>query len=109
MFGRPSPRQGGFEYCIRDAETGLDFIAYAGRKGPCYGGEIEQRADLRRVLEAFEELLEATPPVNCSIEYAPEPEFGTAKWIVGCRDARSFDVEDRRQPRSGSPERRADR
>ncbi|HSD86015.1 MAG TPA: hypothetical protein VLB44_00820 [Kofleriaceae bacterium] len=107
LYGRPQPRQGGFEYYVRDSETNLDFIAYAGRKGPCYGGEIEQRLVLRRAVEAFEELLDSTPPVNCSIEYSPETEFGTGIWILGCRDGRSFDVPDRRQGRGPSIERRA--
>ncbi|HTL32268.1 MAG TPA: hypothetical protein VL326_04045, partial [Kofleriaceae bacterium] len=35
VLGRPQSRKGGFEYYIRDSETGLEFIAYAGRKGPC--------------------------------------------------------------------------
>ena len=106
LFARPQPRQGGFEYYIRDAETNLDFIAYAGRKGPCYGGEIEQRQSLRRVIEAFEQLLEQTAPVDCSLEYEPETELGKGTWIVGYREGRSFDVQDRRQPRQPLFERR---
>jgi hypothetical protein len=110
LFGRPQPRHGGFEYYIRDGETNLTFIAYAGRKGPCYGGEIDDRAALRRVIEAFEELLDQTPPVNCAFEYEPENEFGKGLWVLGCRDGRTFDVPDRRQSRgTTSVERRASR
>src|SRR5688572_15743021 len=94
LFGPPLPREGGFEYYVRDTETDLEFIAYAGPRGPCYGGDPEQRAALRRVLEAFEELLEATNPVDCAIEYSPDREFGTGKWTLGCRGGRSFDVAD---------------
>jgi hypothetical protein len=108
LFGRPHRRHGGFEYYIRDNETGLDFIAYAGRSGPCYGGEIETRSALRGVVEAFEELLDATQPVECSLEYTPESELATGIWIVGYRAGRSFDVPDRRQP-STQPDRRTSR
>src|SRR5882724_9596775 len=52
LFGKPSLRAGGFEYILRDTKTGLDFIAYVGRHGPCYGGELVQRTALRPVLEA---------------------------------------------------------
>jgi hypothetical protein len=109
LFGRPQQRQGGFEYYVRDSETGLDFIAYAGRHGPCYGGELETRPALRRVIEAFEELLETTEPVDCSTEYTPEIQVGTDTWVLGYRAGRSFDTPDRRQPHtqhSQRPERR---
>ena len=110
LFGRPQPRQGGFEYYIRDTETNLTFIAYAGRKGPCYGGEIEERASLRRVIEAFERLLDETAPVNCALEYEPETEFGKGTWVLGCHNGRTFDVADRRQDKRVSlVERRAGR
>jgi hypothetical protein len=109
LFGRPSPRRGGFEYYVRDTETNLDLIPYAGRKGPCYGGDIEQRAALRRVIEAFEELLEQTAPVDCSIDYEPETEFGKGGWVLGYRDRRSFDLPDRRQAGPILFERRAAR
>lgn len=107
LFGPALPRQGGFEYYIRDTETNLDFIAYAGPSGPCYGGDVEQRTALRRVLEAFEEQLETTQPVDCALEYSPEREFGTGKWIMGCRGGRAFDVPDRRGVGAQPPERRA--
>lgn len=107
LFGAPKPRQGGFEFYVRDSETNLDFIAYAGPSGPAYGGTIEQRQQLRRVLEAFEELLDATPPADCSIEYTPEREFGAGTWFMGCRGGRSFDVPDRRGRGAQPPERRA--
>lgn len=110
LFGSPQKRQGGFEFFIRDTETNLSFSAYVGPKGPCYGGEIEQRGELRRVIEAFEELLDATAPVDCSLEYEPETEFGRGTWIMGYRAGRSFDVPDRRQqPRVVLVERRSER
>jgi hypothetical protein len=105
LFGRPQQRQGGFEYYIRDSETGLDFIAYAGRHGPCYGGEIELRSALRRVIEAFDDVLEATAPIDCSIEYTPENLIGTDVWVLGYHGGRSFDTPDRRKP-NAQPDRR---
>ena len=109
-FGPPSPRQGGFEYYLRDAETNLDFIAYSGAHGPSYGGDLEQRTQLLRVVEAFEELLERTPPLDCAVEYVAEREYGGGKWVVGCKDGRSFDVPDRRNRRATTqPERRVSR
>jgi hypothetical protein len=108
VFGRPQARRGGFEYYIRDTETGLEFIAYAGRKGPCYGGEIEDRPALRRVIEAFEELLDQTAPVNCAIEYEPDNDFGKGAWVLGCRDGRTFDCPDRRRQAAVPPVERRD-
>lgn len=110
LFGSAQPRHGGFEFYVHDTETNLDFIAYVGRKGPCYGGEIEQRHALLRVLEAFEEVLESTAPVDCSVHYTAEPELGSGTWVVGYHEGRSFDLPDRRQRRSGQQvERRAAR
>jgi hypothetical protein len=109
-FGPALPRDGGFEYYVRDRETNLDFTAYSGTRGPTYGGDAEQRFALRRVVEAFEEMLEQTKPVDCAIEYAAESEYGGGKWVVGCKDGRSFDVPDRRnRPRTMHVERRSQR
>ena len=95
---------------LRDAETNLDFIAYSGAHGPSYGGDLEQRTQLLRVVEAFEELLERTPPLDCAVEYVAEREYGGGKWVVGCKDGRSFDVPDRRNRRATTqPERRVSR
>jgi hypothetical protein len=102
LFGPPTRRDGGFEYFVRDLETNLDFTAYAAARGPCYGGEAEQRFELRRVIEAFEELLEQTQPVDCAIDYSADREYGGGKWVVGYKDGRSFDVPDRRSPSRGS-------
>jgi hypothetical protein len=96
QLGPPLPRDGGFEYFVLDQESNLDFIAYAGPHGPCYGGEADRRFALRRVVEAFEELLEQVKPVDCAIEYVAGAEYGGGKWVVGCKDGKSFDVPDRR-------------
>jgi hypothetical protein len=101
-FGPPSPRDGGFEYFVRDPETNLVFTAYSGPRGPSYGGDAEQRFALRRVLEAFEEVLEQTKPVDCAIEYVADREYGGGKWVQGWKDGRSFDVPDRRNRPRGS-------
>jgi hypothetical protein len=108
QFGPASTRHGGFEYYLRDRETNLDFIAYSGPHGPTYGGDPEQRHLLLRVVEAFEELLEHTKPVDCAMEYVAEADYGGGKWVVGCKDGRSFDVPDRRNRKaSNQTERRA--
>ncbi|HEY5945768.1 MAG TPA: hypothetical protein VIV40_09765 [Kofleriaceae bacterium] len=99
LFGAPAARAGGFEYYVRDTETGLDFIAYAGARGPCYGGAIEDRQALRRVVEALEDLLEQTQPVQCAIEYTADLEYGGGTWILGYNEGRSFDLPDRRERR----------
>src|SRR5687767_8765367 len=57
LFGPAARRDSGFEYFVRDLETNLDFTAYSGTRGPYYGGEADQRFELRRVIEAFEEVL----------------------------------------------------
>jgi hypothetical protein len=107
-FGAPSARHGGFEYYVRDTETGLDFIAYCGRHGPSYGGDPDQRLALLRVMEAFEEVLEGTAPADCAVEYVAEPEYGSGTWVVGWQEGRSFDMPDRRERRA-TPDRRAAR
>lgn len=96
LFGKPSPRIGGFEYVFRDTKTGLSFIAYAGPHGPCYGGELANRKALKPVLEDFEALIDPARPVPCAIEYIAEQQFGGGTWVLGCRDGRSFDLPDRR-------------
>jgi hypothetical protein len=98
-FGPASARDGGFEYHLRDLQTNLDFTAYAGPRGPSYGGELDQRPALRQVLEALDELLESTVPADCAIEYAADRDYGGGKWVLGCKDGRSFDVPDRRSRR----------
>jgi hypothetical protein len=100
LFGKPSPRVGGFEYFVRDSKTELDFVAYAGPRGPCYGGDLAQRAALRPVLEAFDALLEQSRAVPCALEYLAELEHGGGTWVLGYRDGRSFDQPDRRNRRA---------
>ena len=112
LFGKPLPRAGGFEYIVRDQKTGLDFIAYVGRQGPCYGGELAQRPALRPVLEAFEALIAHSRAMPCALDYTAEREYGGGIWVLGFRDGKSFDVPDRRNrarvtriERRGSPPR----
>jgi len=102
LFGPPVPRDGGFTYFIRDRVTGLDFTAYAGPSGPCYGGDMRQQRLLRPVIEAFERLLEATTPVDCAITY----ELDGARRVTGCTAGRSFDVPERRNRSEIRDERR---
>ncbi len=102
LLGKPSTRIGGFEYVIRDTKTGLDFIAYVGPHGPCYGGELAQRAALRPVIEAFEAVIEHARAVPCAFEYTSEREFGGGIWVLGVRDGKSFDVPDRRNRKLAS-------
>lgn len=96
LFGKPSARPGGFEYVLRDTKTGMDFIAYVGAHGPCYGGNIGERAALKPVLEAFEELLHGARAMPCAHEYIADHAYGGGTWVVGCRDGKSFDMPDRR-------------
>jgi len=96
LFGKPLSRVGGFEYFVRDTKTELDFIAYVGPSGPCYGGDLALRAALRPVLEAFDALLDQSRAVPCAFEYIAEREHGGATWVLGYRDGRSFDQPDRR-------------
>ncbi len=96
LFGKPSPRFGGFEYFLRDTETALDFIAYVGPHGPCYGGDPAQRNALRPVLEAFDAMIARSRAVSCAIEYTPDRELGRGTWVLGYRDGKSFDLPDRR-------------
>jgi len=110
QLGPAATRDGGFEYYVRDLETNLGFVAYSGPSGPSYGGELDQRFALRRVLEAFEEVLERTSPVDCAIEYTAERDYGGGKWVLGHKEGRSFDVPDRRnRPRTAQVERRSQR
>jgi hypothetical protein len=102
LFGKPSPRVGGFEYFLRDSETELDFIAYVGPHGPCYGGDLAHRPALRPVLEAFELLLVSSRAVPCAIEYTAEHEHGGGMWVLGYRDGKAFHLPDRRN-RRGAP------
>ena len=106
-FGPAAPRQGGFEYYVRDQETNLDFVAYVGPRGPSYGGDLEHRFALRAVIEAFEEMLEYTKPIDCAMEYTAESDYGGGTWVIGCKEGRSFDVPDRRNRRRERVERRA--
>jgi hypothetical protein len=108
-FGPASPRDAGFEYHLRDRETGLTFTAYAGPSGPSYGGDLMQRNALRRVIAALEELLETTEPVDCAIAYLAEVEYGGGIHVLGWKNGTSFDVLDRRQKKPGAVERRSPR
>jgi hypothetical protein len=91
LFGPPTAVDGGFEYGLVDRETGLGFSAYSGASGPSYGGPIGGDASLRPVLEAFERLLDETPPMECEMSYAADDEYGGGRRVVGFRDGRSFD------------------
>lgn len=102
LFGKPSARIGGFEYFLTDTKTGLSFVAYIGPHGPCYGGELSQRAPLRSVLEAFEAMIAQSRAVPCAFEYTAEGEYGGGQWVVGYRDGRSFDLPDRRNRKAPS-------
>jgi hypothetical protein len=102
LFGQPSPRVGGFEYFLRDTKTELDFIAYVGPHGPCYGGDLAQRHALRPVLEAFEAQIAHARAVPCALDYTAEDEHGGGVWVLGYRDGRSFDVPDRRNRKAGA-------
>jgi hypothetical protein len=99
LFGKPSPRSGGFEYFLHDTRTDLDFIAYVGPHGPCYGGDLALRSPLRPVLEAFEAIIEHSRAIPCAIDYAAERDIGREIWVLGYRDGKSFDVPDRRNRR----------
>ncbi len=107
-FGPPHSRAGGFEYYVRDLETGLEFSPYSGVQGLGYAGNLDDRRQLAPVLAAFEELLERTLPANCAYSYTAKPEYGGGTWVAGCEAGRSFDMPDRRARRGAHPvERRA--
>src|SRR5437016_4498640 len=67
LFGKPLARAGGFEYFLTDTKTGLQFIAYVGRHGPSYGGDLDKRSALRPVIEAFEEMIERSRAIPCAL------------------------------------------
>src|SRR4051794_5253615 len=67
LFGPPDAAvDGGFEYGLRDRDTGLRFEVYAGPTGPAYGGPPAKHERLAPVIEAFEQLLDRTPLADCA-------------------------------------------
>lgn len=109
-FGPALARDGGFEFYLRDKETNLDVVAYAGPRGCAYAGDPQNRDALKKALEALEYILDGTRPVDCAIEYNAPLEYGGGKWVLGVKDGRSFDVPDRRNRKTPSVvERRAHR
>lgn len=106
-LGAAGPRDGGFEYHVRERDSGLAFTAYCGPSGPSYAGDPVWRLALRPVIEAFERTLDATTPVDCSIVYAAEIDFGGGIRVLGIRNGQPFDIADRRGQRYALKERRA--
>jgi len=90
LFGPAGSRDGGFEYRLRDRETGLGFTAYAGASGPAYGGGHGERAALEPVLRALERLLAATAPVACEVALVDDVEYGGDAIVMGYRDGQAF-------------------
>lgn len=86
-FGPAERSDDGFSYSVRDRQTGLSFEAYSGASGPAYGAEPEHHSQLRPVLEAFERWLDATTPVDCTME--TESDFGPFRY--GFRDGAAFE------------------
>jgi len=107
QFGAAGPRDGGFEYQIRERDSGLVFTAYCGPSGPSYGGDPVWRIALRTVIEGFERKLDTTTPVECSIVYAAEIDYGGGLRVLGIRNGKPFDIADRRGQRYALKERRA--
>jgi hypothetical protein len=89
-FGPAGVHDGGFEYSIRDRDTGLAFSAYSGASGPSYGGDRPRRDELRPVVVAFEEMLDATAPVDCEHTFGADDEYGGGLVAIGWRDGGSF-------------------
>ena len=89
LFGPPKHvGDGGFDYALRDRATGLAFNAYAGASGPAYGVNPADRAAIGPVLDAFDRLLDRTPPADCQVEYESE-EAGPYR--VGCSAGQPFE------------------
>ena len=77
----------GFSYAFQDTETGLFFSAYSAGSGPAYGGFREREDELLAVLDVFDQLLEASTPADCDIEY--ETDFGL--YHSGAKDGEPYD------------------
>lgn len=89
LFGPPnSLSDEGFEYYLRDRQTGLVFEAYSGASGPAYAGPPLDVQRLMPVLEAFDEMLDATSPVDCAIEFPAD--FG--RYRIGSRSGQPFET-----------------
>jgi hypothetical protein len=96
LFGAASREDDGFIYELSDRQSGLEFSAYSGPSGPSYGGDHQQLAELRPVLEDFERLLEATEPVDCEHVFRAGLEDGGGEIAIGWREGRSFERSVRR-------------
>ena len=89
LLGPPnSVTSEGFEYHIRDRETGLVFDAYSGASGPAYAGLPEQAGSLAPVLEVFDAILDATWPADCAIEYQTD----SGRYLIGARGGQPFET-----------------
>ena len=89
LFGPPDLIQfGGFDYTLRDKETGLVFTAYSGKIGPAYGGFSRDTQKVVPVIEAFDKILAAIQPIDCEIQF--DTEFGPIR--AGARGGVPFDV-----------------
>lgn len=90
LFGPAEPSDGGFTYSLRDRETGLVFSAYSGASGPSYGGAHQQLGALKPVVEALEQLLDATTPADCELTFTADIEYGGAEVAIGWRNGKPF-------------------
>jgi hypothetical protein len=89
-FGAATPIDDGFQYLLRDDQTGIVFTAYSGASGPSYGGAVSQTA-LEPVVRALEALLAATPPADCSLETSLDIDYGGGKVILGVKKGEPFE------------------
>jgi hypothetical protein len=103
-FGPASERDSGFLYHLHDRTTGLGFTAFSGGSGPGYAGDHDQRDAYRPVLEAFEQMLDATTPVDCEHAYVAEVEHGGGTHVIGFAGGASFLREGKAAP--AAPRRR---
>lgn len=88
LFGEPlSVSYEGFDYIIKDTDSGMIFTAYSAGSGPAYGGKGDNKEQLIPIIEIFDKMLDAVIPADCEIRF--ENDFGTM--VSGAKDGVPFD------------------
>lgn len=75
----------GFEYWIKDTETGVCFSACSGGSGPSYGA-LEGGGDYQKAAADFEELLDRAERKDCRLQF--NSDYGIV--TTGAKNGRTF-------------------